>query len=141
MAEDTAVLLSPAMIERLIVPMIRQAAAPFGGAFVHFCGKHKPLFERLCTLDEVTAVDLGNPEMYDTHCLLRRCAETHTVLYSRLPAKPQECWRAYIQRLAGLVRETGARVILRPTVFPDTHEEAVEMLGLWHDLTDIGKTK
>jgi hypothetical protein len=35
---------------------------------------------------------------------------------------------ASVRRLAGLVCETGARVILRPIVFP-------QMRDLWHELT------
>ena len=139
LSEDTAILLSPAMIDRFILPAVREAASSFGGAFVHFCGKHKALFERLCALDEVAAIDLGNPEMYDPHWLLQCCAKTNTVLYSRLAAEAGECWKAYTRRLAGLVRDTGARLILRPLVYPHNKLEALEMLGLWHGLTDVPK--
>jgi len=136
MAEDTAILLSPRMIDRFILPTIRRAAAPFGGgAFIHFCGKHPAMLERLCHLDEVKALDLGNPEFYDPRWLLERCAETETVLYSRLPGEPDETWEAYVRRLAGLVRETGARVILRPLVFPESRQDCAAMQSLWHELT------
>jgi hypothetical protein len=136
MAEDTAILLSPAMIDRFILPTVQRAAAPFGGAFVHFCGRHQPLLERLCRMEEVRAIDLGNPEMYDTRWILERCAATNTVLYSRLAAEPDEYWESYTRRIAALARETGARVILRPTVFPESREECVTMRDLWHELTD-----
>lgn len=135
MAEDTAILLSPRMIDHFILPTIRRATAPFGGVFVHFCGKHPAMLERLCRLDEVKALDLGNPEMYDPRWLLERCAETNTVLYSRLAAEPDESWERYIGRLAGLVRQAGARVILRPLVFPDRREDCAAMQALWHGLT------
>ncbi len=135
MAEDTATLLSPAMIERLIMPTIEKAAATFGGAFVHYCGKHTNLFEQLCRSKAVCALDLGNPEAYDTRWLMERCAESRTVLYSRLAAEPGEGWEAYVRRLAALVRETDARVILRPLVFPGSREECATMQNLWHELT------
>ena len=135
MAEDTAILLSPAMIDRFIVPAIRKAATPFGGAFVHFCGRHVALLERLCQLPDVRAIDLGNPEMYDSRWVLEQCAATGTVLHSRLSEEPGEDWRAYVQRLGGLVRETGARVILRPMLFPKTRAECRAMRELWHELT------
>lgn len=137
MAEDTAILLSPRMIDRFILPTIRRAAAPFGGAFVHFCGKHPALLERLCRLEEVRALDLGNPELYGPRWLLERCAETDTVLYSRLAAEPGEAWEAYLRRLAGLVRQTGARVILRPVIFPESRGNCAAMQALWHELTDL----
>lgn len=134
-AEDTATLLSPAMIERRIIPSIEQAAAPFGGAFVHYCGKHPKLFEQLCRCPAVCAIDLGNPEAYDTRWLMERCAESGTVLHSRVAAEPGEGWEAYVRRLADLIRETGARVILRPLVFPERREDCAAMLALWHELT------
>ena len=135
MAEDTAILLSPAMIDRVILPTIRAAAEPFGGTFVHFCGRHPQLLERLCQLPEVRAVDLGNPESYDTRWVLEKCAASGTVLYSRLAAEPGETWQAYVQRLARLVRQTGARVILRPLVFPASRSQCAAMCDLWHEET------
>jgi hypothetical protein len=46
-----------------------------------------------------------------------------------IPTAPEgEEWPASARRLAGLVCETGARVILRPIVFP-------QMRDLWHELT------
>ncbi|MFA6386072.1 MAG: hypothetical protein WCW29_05010, partial [Candidatus Paceibacterota bacterium] len=79
--------------------------------------------------------DLGNPEMYDTEWVLRQCAATGTVLCGGIAAQGGEDWRAYIARIAKLVKKTGARMILRPAVFPNTREEAAEMLETWHELT------
>jgi hypothetical protein len=137
MAEDTAILLSPATIDRFILPAIQRAATRFGGAFVHFCGNHRPLLERLCQMDEVRAIDLGNPEMYDSRWLLQRCAETGTVLYSRLAAEPGEPWHDYVRRLGTLASETGARLILRPQVCPTGRDECRAMRDLWHELTCV----
>ena len=134
-SEDTATLISPRSIERFVLPMIEKAASLFGGAFVHYCGLHPAFFEMLCRMPCVCAIDLGNPEMYDTRRLLEQCAKTGTVLCSRVAAEPGERWDAYTRRLAGLVRETGARCILRPLVYPQTREECLEMKEIWHDLT------
>ena len=134
-SEDTATLLSPRMIDEYVLPYAERAVRPFGGGFVHFCGHHRALFERLCASPLVRAIDLGNSEEYDCRWLLERCAASGTVLYSRIAAEPGEDWRAYVRRLAGLVRETGARCILRPMVHPDSREECAAMRGLWHELT------
>ncbi len=134
-SEDSATLISPRSIERFVLPTIERAASLFGGAFVHYCGLHPALFEMLCRMPCVCAIDLGNPEMYDTRRLLEQCAQTGTVLYSRVAAEPGERWDAYTRRLAGLVSETGARCILRPLVYPQTREECVEMKEIWHGLT------
>lgn len=134
-AEDTAILLSPAMIRQFVMPFLRRSLAPFGGGFVHYCGLHRPLFEELCQCPEVLAIDLGNPEKYDVHWVLERCAASGTVLYSRLAALEGEDALTYMRRLGTLVRETKARTVLRATVQPSSREEASEMLTLWHELT------
>ena len=135
MAEDTATLLSPGMIERHILPVVRSCAEPFAGVFVHYCGRHASLFAQLTAMPEVKAIDLGNPESHCSEDVLRRCAETDTVLYSRLAAETGEAWKDYVIRLGKLAARRGARVILRPVVFPDTREECAAMLDLWHELT------
>jgi hypothetical protein len=136
-AEDTAILLSPAMIRQFVLPYLRRSLAPFGGGFVHYCGLHRPFFEILCECPEVLAIDLGNPEKYDPAWLLERCAASDTVFYSRLPALEQEEPLAYVERLGTLVRKTHARVILRATVSPRDREEACAMLTRWRDLVGI----
>jgi len=135
LAEDSAILLSPASIERFVVPVIERSAALFGGAFVHFCGLHRPLLERLCRMHLVRAIDLGNPELYDPQWVMECCAAGGTVLYSRLAGLDGEDWRAYTRRLAELARRTGERCILRATVFPTNKQEAADMQNMWHDLT------
>ena len=86
-------------------------------------------------MDEVRAIDLGNPEMYVSRWLLERCAETGTVLYGRLAAEPDEPWQAYFRRIGTLASETGARVILQPLVYPNVRDECQAMRDLWHELT------
>ncbi len=135
-SEDTATLISPKTIERFILPVIEKGATPFRGAFIHYCGRHPFLFEQLCNRDYVRAIDLGNPEMYDIRWLMERCAETGTVLYSRIAEEPGETWQAYIRRLGALVKQTGARCILRPLIVPDTRAEAAAMCDMWHELTE-----
>ncbi len=134
-AEDTAVLLSPDMIEEFIIPYIQRSVEPYGGGFLHYCGHHPTIFTQFSAMPEIRAIDLGNPEKYDTRWLLERCAETNTVLYSRIAEESGESWRDYIKRIGSLVVSTGARVILRPLVFPGSYEESIEMLDLWHDIT------
>ena len=134
-AEDTAILLSPAMIRHFIMPFVRRSLAPFDGGFIHYCGLHRPFFEELCHCPEVLAIDLGNPEKYDPRWVLERCAASGTVFYSRLPALDGEDALTYVRRVGTLVRETKARSILRATVQPRSREEASEMLALWRELT------
>lgn len=134
-SEDTATMLAPRMVSEYVLPFVSRAAAPWGGCFVHFCGRHRFLFEQLCRIPEVRAIDLGNPEMYDTEWLFAICAETGTVLFSPVKAEEGETWEPYVRRVAELAKRTGARLILRPAVFPETRDECTRMRDLWHELT------
>jgi len=133
-SEDTAILFSPQTIAEIIMPSVEAAAQPFGGAFAHYCGRHEGLFEQLCRNSWIRAIDL-QPGMHDPRWLLEQCAATDTVLCSRIEAHDGEAWPAYTRRLAGLIRETGARCILRPMVHPDDDAACAEMLAMWRDLT------
>ena len=135
LSEDSATLLSPAMIDEFVIPYMEQAAKPFGGAFVHFCGKHEYLYEKIVNCDFVKAVDLGNPEMYETTWLLDKCAETNTVFYGKLASEGNEGWQDYITRLSNIIKKTGAKCVLRPMVFPESYEGCQEMQTMWHELT------
>ena len=136
MSEDTATLLSPEMIETDLLPWMVRSAEPFGGAFVHYCGRHEALFSMLCEAPWCRAVDLGNPESYDARVLAEECAKSGTVLYSRLPVQAGEGPIEYVRRIGRLVAETGARMVLRSTAVPESRSQADEMLGLFHELTE-----
>ena len=123
------------MINQFIFPAIKAATSPFSGTFVHFCGYHKYFFQEIVKYDFVKAVDLGNPEMYETKWLFKKCADAGTVLYSRIATEPGEDWQHYVIRIAKLVNETGVRLILRPVVFPESREDCKTMQEMWHELT------
>jgi len=133
--EDSATLLSPAMIEKFILPQQQRLASIFGGAFIHFCGYHPKLLELVTASPTTVALDLGNPEMYDTLWVMQQCAAGEVVLYSRLAAELGENWLDYIRRIATMVRETGVRMALVPDVYPSDLDEAAMMLETWHELT------
>ncbi len=138
-SEDSPAMISPVQIDRFVMGPIERCAEQFGGVFLHYCGKHEYFFERLCRCEGVEAIDLGNPESYDTRRLFELCADSDTVLYSRVAAEESEKdegnWEAYVRRLAALIRDTGGRCILRPLVFPQGRDECAAMLDLWHELT------
>lgn len=134
-SEDTATLLSPEMIEADLFPYMERSARPFGGAFVHYCGKHDAMFSMFCRASWCRAIDLGNPESYDPRQLAELCAASGTVLYSRLPTGDDEQPLDYVHRIGTLAAETGARLVLRATAVPESRTQAEDMLGLFHELT------
>ena len=134
-SEDTVTLVSPKMVDKFILPYLERSVEVFGGGFVHYCGYHETLFESLCRSPHIRAIDLGNSDMHDLRHLFECCAETGTVLCSRVAALDGENWREYVRRVTGLIQETGARCILRPMAAPENRDECAEMLELWHEGT------
>ena len=135
-SEDTAILFSPASIEEVIAPIIERSVISFGGAFAHYCGRCPFLFERLCQSPWIRAIDV-QPGMHDVAWCLEQCAQTDTVLYSRVEGLSGESWESYVRRIGGLVHSTGARCILRATVFPAERQECEAMRDLWRELTAV----
>jgi len=134
-SEDTATLLSPEMIERDILPFMKRSVEPFGGAFVHYCGKHDELFRLLCEQEWCHAIDLGDPQMYELADLLEICAKTETVFYSRVAALDGEGWREYVERVGATVRKSTARCVLRSMIVPESRDECQQMLTAFHTAT------
>ena len=136
MSEDSTTLISNRMIEKFVLPHIVTAARPFGGVFIHYCGKHDDLFEQLCNLDCVRAIDLGNPEAYDLEWLMTICAQTETVFFSRVaPEDKNENWESYVRRIANIQNKTKAQCVLRTLIQPTEAQECREMQEMWHGLT------
>lgn len=50
---------------KFVIPYDKRTLKAFGGGFVHYCGKHEYLLEAYLQLDELRAINLGNPEMYE----------------------------------------------------------------------------
>jgi len=136
-SEDTATLISPEMIREFLEDPITKSMEPYGGGFVHYCGKHEPFYEFICEHPLVRAIDLGNPELYDVDWLAEIASRTGTVLYTRLPSLEGEGWDEYVTRLGHTAQSSGARMVLRATVYPDTRTECRDMLAMWHDVTDL----
>jgi hypothetical protein len=135
LSEDAVTLIPPECIDRFVMPQIEKSAEPFGGVFLHFCGRHEPFYEKLCRCEAVKAIDLGDPQMYDTRWLLETAAGNNTVICGWLGPKEGQDWRTYVTQLGRLVKQTGARVVLRPRIWPESRQGCAEMLEIWHDLT------
>lgn len=138
MSEDSATLVSPSMIEGDLFPFMEAAARPFGGAFVHYCGRHDELFRMLCRAPWCRAIDLGNPEFYELGMIFREASGSGTVLYTRLPARESETHMQYVERIGAAAAGAGVRLVLRSTLAPESRGQAEDMLGRFRELTAVG---
>jgi hypothetical protein len=134
-SEDSATLISEAMIRKFCLPFIARAAQPFGRLFVHFCGHHPGFLRLLCGRREVSTLNLGNPELYDPEELFALCGRSATVYFGHLPLLAGEDGPAYLERLADLCRRHRTRLILVAEASPRDGEEKAAWVARWHRLT------
>ena len=98
-SEDSATLLSPKHIDEFILPYDRRALKYFGGGFVHFCGKNDYLLDSYIQMDEVRAVNLGNPEMYDFFAAMKKFADYKKCYFGLWPKMEKENLDEYLDRM------------------------------------------
>jgi hypothetical protein len=134
-SEDSATLISEAMIRRFCLPYIVRASRPFGRLFMHFCGHHPGFLRLLCERGEISTLNLGNPELYDLEELFALCGRSGTVYFGHLPPLAGEDGLAYLERLAGLCRRHRTRLILVAETRPRDGAEKADWVRRWHRLT------
>jgi len=98
-SEDSATLLSPKHIDEFVIPYDRRALIAFRGGFVHFCGKNDYLLESFLRLEEVRAINLGNPEMYDFDITMRKFINYRKCYFGLWPKEESETLKEYINRI------------------------------------------
>jgi hypothetical protein len=134
-SEDSCVLISSSMLREFCLPYIREAARPFGRLFMHYCGYHPDFLRMVCEMQEISTINLGNPEMYDLEEVFAICGETDTVYFGHFPMFNGEDSWSFLERIADSCRRHGARVILVCDIQPETPEEKSKLVQYWHHLT------
>ncbi|GAI57167.1 unnamed protein product, partial [marine sediment metagenome] len=86
-SEDSATLISPRHIDKFVIPYDKKVLEVFGGGFVHFCGENDYLLESFLNLDEVRAINLGNPEMYNFDITMQKFIEYRKCYFGLCPAE------------------------------------------------------
>jgi hypothetical protein len=101
--EDTTTIIGAAAVAEFALPYTRRAAAHFGGAWVHFCGRCDDLAGLLCQCPEVIGINYGivpgKEDDFDFDREMDRMAEAGKVYHGSLPRKPAESGAAYLRRL------------------------------------------
>lgn len=72
--DDSAMNLSPEMVEEFVLPYDRRLLNEFGGGAIHFCGRGDHYIEAMSALPGLHAVNLTQPECNDMEAIF-----THTV--------------------------------------------------------------
>ena len=134
-SEDSATLISADMIRTFCLPFIRRAAEPFGRLFMHYCGHHPDFLRMLCEMEEISTLNLGNPEMYELEEVFTLCGQSGTAYFGHLPLMEGEGGESYLERLAELRGHYNCPLILVSSYNPAGWEEKVALVKRWHRLT------
>ena len=134
-SEDSATLISEVMINEFVLPYMKKAVAPFGRGFLHFCGRHEGFLAAATALEEISTINLGNPESYDLDELFRICGETDTVYFGHLPVKEGDDAVAHLERTATRARKSRTRVILILPDIPADDQTRGSLQRRWQELT------
>ncbi|MCD6121175.1 MAG: hypothetical protein J7K04_05010 [Spirochaetales bacterium] len=134
-SEDSPTLISAGMIEDFVLPYIKKAVTPFGRGFLHYCGKHEDFLAMVCRMEEISTLNLGNPEKYQLDHIFNQIGKTQTVYFGHLPAFKGESGEAYLERLTHYCRRYKAQLILVSDYHPKGDNEKLHLVNLWHKLT------
>lgn len=134
-SEDSCTLISEEMIKDFCLPYIKEAIKPFNRGFMHFCGHHVPFLKMICELEEISTINLGNPEKYDIEELFKILGETKTVYFGHFATENNEDSKSYLERMASYCEKNNARLILVSGYFPKNIDEKISMVEYWHKLT------
>jgi hypothetical protein len=134
-SEDSCTLIGRPMIEAFCLPYIRETLRPFGRGFLRFCGRHMDFLRLACSLQEVSTLNLGNPEQVDPEELFDLLGRTGTAYLGHLPRLPGEGAEACLERLAELRGRHRGRLILVADWEPRGREEKAALVRRWHRLT------
>jgi len=120
-SEDSATLLSPEYIDEFVIPYDKKALRAFGGGFVHYCGKHEYLLEAYLQLEEVRAINLGNPEMYDFDTTMQKFIDYKKCYFGLWPKMGKENLDEYINRMKGATSggKSGLLLHFDEAMFPE----------------------
>lgn len=137
--EDTTSIVSPAVMDTFALPYTRRLAQAFGGAWMHYCGRHDHLTEAACAIPEIRGINFGHvPGREHDHPFeedMRRCLAARKVYFGDWPRRPGESGRAYLERL----HVWAAQGVLFPCLNaalnqPEGFKTHAEAMAYWYGL-------
>ncbi len=133
---DSLVNFSPQMHKEFVVDRIRSIFREFRGGWFHSCGLFSEHLDDILAMPEVTAINLGNPELWpDFENVVRRIMQAGKVYYGAWPRRAGEPLQEYLRRAvetAGSERKGMIIFLQGDGPFP----EPQETMDLWHRLQD-----
>jgi hypothetical protein len=137
--DDSNVLISADMWRQFDRPHVASCFAAFDGGWYHSCGRYREKLDALLEVPEITAINFGDPGMWNQDEVVPRIIEAGKIYYGGWARKPSEPLEDYLRRavLAAGPERKGLIIMLMEqegTVLPHPEETMV----LWHRLQDQG---
>jgi hypothetical protein len=136
---DSMVMMSPDMFRDFVQPSIVKLCETFSGGLHHSCGYYPGHFDVLCETEGLTAINLGQPEMWNHDQVVSRCHENGMIYYGYWMRQPGQSMEEYLRRGVALCGPERNRAILFMKSSPPWQTawpEPAETMDLWHQLQD-----
>jgi len=136
--EDTAVLLSPSQLEKFVLPYLRKAYKPFGGAVIHFCGRADHLLEPLLELPEIKGINLGEPDWQKLSYeeIMKKLLNKGKTYYGSWPKKEEENTKSYFKRMLTPLKGEKRGLVLAYSLTKEEQKNPQAVMELWHSLQE-----
>lgn len=136
---DSMVMMSPEMFRDFVQPSITKLCETFSGGLHHSCGYYPGHFDVLCDTPGLTAINLGQPEMWDHEQVVSRCHENGMIYYGYWMRRPGESMEDYLRRgvaLCGPERNHAILFMKADPPFGSHWPKPAETMEMWHRLQD-----
>ena len=100
LSEDTSTIICGAHLDEYAIPATKRVLEYAGGGYIHYCGKHEGLFDRLLDMPLVRGINFGNPDFHDMEDVLRRVSNAGKVYYGGACMAESESRADYFSRMA-----------------------------------------
>ncbi len=101
--EDTTAVIGPDIIDEFAMPYTERLVNHFGGAWIHYCGRHDHLTKRICEISNVRGINFGHIANHEQDHIFEQDMEEvkkgGKVYYGNWPFKPGENREDYMKRL------------------------------------------
>ena len=136
MCEDTTTLLSPKIVEEFVIPYIVKALKPFGGGWIHFCGRGDHLLDLFLNIEEVRGINFGNPEMFNLEEVLSKIREKGKFYFGCWPRGKNESLEQYFRKVIKALEGEKRSLIFVPVIYENDPVEKKMIIDLWHSLQE-----
>ena len=98
-----SVLLSPDSIAEFSMPYLKRLANDFGGASIHYCGRHDGFTRQIWDTPELNGINFGivPGKTHDQRFewVMEGCLKSGTVSYGQWPRRDDETFKDYLRHL------------------------------------------